>query len=76
MGKAAGPTGVVSEMMKAAGGSKRHSIHAVELSHRSGKPRANCVDSSCPQQAHIFGQATHVDLLAGNAPHKSGGCRD
>ena len=32
MGKSAGPTGVVSEMMKAYGGSKRHSLQAVELS--------------------------------------------
>ena len=31
-------------------GSKRHSLHAVELSQRSGKPCANCVDPSGPQQ--------------------------
>ena len=29
-------------------GTKRHSIHAVELSERSGKPCANCVDPSRP----------------------------
>ena len=29
-------------------GSKRHRLHAVELSHRSGKPCANCVDHSRP----------------------------
>ena len=30
-------------------GSKRHSVHVVELSQRSGKPCANCVDRSRPQ---------------------------
>ena len=30
--------------------SKRHSLHAVELSQRSGKPCANCVDPSYFQQ--------------------------
>ena len=35
IGKAAGPTGVVSEMMKAAGGSKRHSLQTVELSQKT-----------------------------------------
>ena len=30
--------------------SKRHSIHAVELSQRYGKPCATCVDPSCPEQ--------------------------
>ena len=28
---------------------KRHSLHAVELPQRSGKPSANCVDPSHPQ---------------------------
>ena len=32
------------------GGSKRHRLHAVELSQRSGKPCANCVDLSHSQQ--------------------------
>ena len=29
-------------------GSKRHSLHAVDLSQRSGKPCANCVDPPAP----------------------------
>ena len=28
--------------------SKRHGLHAVELSQRSGKPCANCVDPTRP----------------------------
>ena len=50
--------------------SKGHNIHAVELSQRSGKPCANCVDPIT-----VF-WASRPSWKAGNAPHKSGRCRD
>ena len=62
-------------------GSKRHSLHAVELSQRSGRPCANCVDPSRHKQwvanYCFFGKpAMRTHWKAGNAPHKSGRCRD
>ena len=62
-------------------GSKRHSLHAVELSQRSGKPCINCVDPSRPQQwgpdYRLLGKpAMRTRWMAGNAPHKRGRCRD
>ena len=35
-------------------GSKRHNLHAVELSQRSGKPCINCVDPSSPAMITVF----------------------
>ena len=35
-------------------GSKRHCLHAVELSQRSGKLCANCVDHSRPPLITVF----------------------
>ena len=43
----------MGDQMKEANGelcSKRHILHAVELSQRSGKPCANCVDPSHTKQ--------------------------
>ena len=58
-------------------GSKRHSLHAVELSQRSGKPCANCVDPSRPQQwvpnYRFLGKpAMRTHWMAGNTPLKAG----
>ena len=54
-------------------GSKRHSLHAVELSQRSGKPCANCVDLFHPSNGgtitDFFGKpAMRTRWMAGNAP--------
>ena len=62
-------------------GSKRHRIHTVELSQRFGKPCANCVDPSRPQQwgpdyRFLSKPAMRTRWMAGNALHKSGQCRD
>ena len=62
-------------------GSKRHSLHAVELSQWYGKPCANCVYPSRPRNG---GPTTAMGAsrpcgprwMAGNAPHKSGKGRD
>ena len=57
------------------GCSKRHNLHAVDLSQRSGKPCANCVDPSRPQQwgpgyRFLDKPAMRTRWMAGNAPHK------
>ena len=55
-------------------GSKRHSLHAVELSQRSGKPCANCVDLFPPpamgaRLPFLVKPAMRTRWMAGNAPH-------
>ena len=62
-------------------GSKRHSIYAVELSQWYGKPCANCIYPSHPQQwrhdYRFLGKPVmRTRWMAGTAPHKSGRCRD
>ena len=62
-------------------GFKRHRLHAVELSQWSCNPCANCVDPSRPQHwehdYRFFGNPVMwTRWMAGNAPHKSGRCRD
>ena len=56
-------------------------LHAVKLSQRSGKPCANCVDPSRPQQwgpdySFLGKPAMWTRWMDGNAPHKIGRCRD
>ena len=62
-------------------GSKRHSLHTVELSQRSGNPRCKLCQPLLPQKMGarftVFGKpAMQTRWLAGMAPHKSGRCRD
>ena len=56
-------------------------LHLVELSKRSSKPCAICVEPSRPQQCgpdyRLLGKpAKCARWMASNAPHKSGRCRD
>ena len=68
MGKEDGPAGVVGEMMKASGGSKQHSLQAVELSQWL-QTAVEIVSNLPPQQWEpdlpFFGQTGHADTLAG-----------
>ena len=73
-------SGLKTERAATGWGSKRHCLHAVELSQRSGKPCANCVDSSRPQcgtDYRFLGKpAMRTRWVAVNAPNKSGRGRD
>ena len=66
--KAAGPTGMVSEMMKAAG-SKRHSLQAVELSQRTQAAVQMVSNLPAPINGgpiyRFLGHAGHADPLDG-----------
>ena len=64
-------------MMTDSSGSKRHSLHVVDLSQWYGIPCATCVYPSRPQQwlpdyRFLCKPAMQTCWMAGNAPHKSG----
>ena len=71
-GEAAGLTGVVSEMMKPSGGSKRHSLQAVERSQRT-QAAVQIVSNLGGPIYRFFGMpAMRTCWMAGAAAHKSG----